>query len=373
MIVRTSPRNRPGAQAGGSLSAHLGDARRAAGPCLAAPALIGTLAACGEDQTGNRGSDVDPLAEPAGEIAIRVADCNGTGTVTPPASGKEFITVLSGPSITSLPKVRLMAGMEMHLCTPAKNERWVGVIFGTDGELPDLEWCQITTDGIPRYKAPCSSGWVSAGDVESGRISARYDGREEAKAADREAAISPRDDIGAIDRLSDQLNGQFPISKQSGFVVNYRSLGTGCQGFISNEIYQQGDTLNHRANFDYSEIASVGEIYHNAYAEPEIFQFSIQLAPDETGGSRVKITASRDGYDTSPRDSIELGLLTRESADEVRGTLLELRSLCRARKRKEQASAGSGSYPLGRRDPDLLFAADRPHLAQGKAHARDLA
>lgn len=372
MTVRTSPRNRLSALARGSLPARLGGARRAAGPCLAALALIGTLAACGEGQTGDRGSDVDPLAEPAGEIAIRVTDCNGTGTVTPPTSGKDFITVLSGPSITSLPKVRLMAGMEMHLCTPAKNERWVGIIFGTDGKLPDLERCQITTDGTPRYEAPCSSGWVSTGDVESGRISARYDGRGETKAADREAAIAPRDDIAAIDRLNDQLNAYFPTRKNSGFWVDYRSLGTGCQGFIRNEIHQQGDTLDHRANFDYSEMANVGEIYHNTYAEPEIFYFSIQLAPDETGGSRVKITASRDGYDTRPRDSIELGLLTRESADEVRGTLLELRSLCRARKRKEQASAGSGSYLPGRRDPDLHFAADRHHLAQGKSHARDL-
>jgi hypothetical protein len=91
MNVWTLPLNRPGAQAGGSLSAHLRDARRAAGPCLAALALIGTLPACGQDQTGDRGSDVDPLAEPAGGIAIRVAGGveNGRSSVRDAAHGSK--------------------------------------------------------------------------------------------------------------------------------------------------------------------------------------------------------------------------------------------------------------------------------------------
>lgn len=372
MIVRTLPLNLRSAHADGSLLSRQGDARRAAGPCLAALAFFALLAACSEGQSDGDGSQAASLEQLLAKDLVRTADCNGTGTVANLDSNDDFITVFSGPSITSPPQIRLKARVLMQLCTRSENGRYVGIIYQSDGELAELSQCQIATDGIPRYKRPCISGWVYTRDIEDGRIAARYSERKETKAAYEEAAIAPGDDMAAIDRLNDRLNSRFPVSKHMGFMINYRSLGTGCQGFIRNDIYQQGDKLDHSARFDYSDIVSVGQVYHNTYAEPEIFQFSLQLAPDETGVPRVKISASRDGYDTAPQDNIELGLLQREAAEEVRETLLQLRSLCRTLSRKEQASAESGSYQPSRRDPDLQFAADRHHLAQGKAHARDL-
>jgi hypothetical protein len=371
MTVRTSPRNWLSALARGSLPARRGNARRAAGPCLAALAFCTILAACSEGQSASEETQAASLEEFFEKNMVRTADCNGTGTVANSDSKYDFITVFSGPSISSPPQIRLKIGVLMHLCTRAENGRYVGIIYQSDGELAELSECEISTDGLPRYERPCISGWVKTRDIEDGRIAARYSERKETKAADEEAAFAPGDDMAAIDRLNDQLNSRFPVSKYMGFMINYRSLGTGCQGFIRNEIYQQGDKLDHSARFDYSEIASVGEVYHNTSAEPEIFHFSLQLAPDETGVPRVKISASRDGYDTTPQDNIELGLLQRETAEEVRETLLQLRSLCRARKRREQANAADARYRASR-DPDLHVAADRHHLAQGGAHARDL-
>lgn len=340
--------------------------KKAAGQYLAALTLCATLVACGEGPNAGGDSETAALEDLLDENIVRTADCNGTGTIANLDSEDDFVTIFTGPSVTFPPKRRAEAGVLMHLCTPSKDERYVGIIYQYDGELPDLEQCKFTTDPVPRYEAPCGSGWVKASDLESGRISASYAERGETKAADREGATGPREDMAAIDRLSDRLNGQFPISKHAGYVMNYRSLGTGCQAFIRNEIYQQGDTLDHSARFDFSEIASVGEIYQNTNAEPGIFQFSLQLTPDETGSPRVKIKASRDGYDTSPRNSIELGLLSRESAEEARETLLQLKSLCRALGRNEQASAERGLHRSSRAS-DLRFAgASPPPLSIGE-------
>jgi hypothetical protein len=162
MIVRTLPLNLRSARADGSLLSRRGDARRAAGQCLVALALSAALAACGAEQSSNPLPADDPLAETAGQPAIRAADCSATGTVANLPANDDILAVRTGPGTNYREVARLGAGVEMHLCTPAKDNRWVGVIYRPGGELPDAERCRLTTDDSPRYEGPCRSGWVSA-------------------------------------------------------------------------------------------------------------------------------------------------------------------------------------------------------------------
>lgn len=162
MIVRTLPLDLQSVHADGSLLSRRGGASRAAGHCLVALALSAALASCGAEQSSNPLTADDPLAEPAGEQAIRAADCSATGTVANLPANDDFLAVRTGPGTNYREVARLGAGVEMHLCTPAKDNRWVGVIYRPDGELPDADRCRLTTDDSPRYEGPCRSGWVSA-------------------------------------------------------------------------------------------------------------------------------------------------------------------------------------------------------------------
>lgn len=162
MIVRALPLNLRSAHADGSLLSRRGDARRAAGQCLVALALSATLAACGVEQSSNPLPADDPLAETASQPAIRAADCSATGTVANLPANDDFLAVRTGPGTNYREVTRLESGVEMHLCTPAKDNRWVGVVYRPDGELPNAERCRLTTDDSPRYEGPCRSGWVAA-------------------------------------------------------------------------------------------------------------------------------------------------------------------------------------------------------------------
>jgi hypothetical protein len=354
MIVRTLPLNLRSARADGSLLSRRGDARRAAGQCLVALAFSAALAACGAQQSSNPLPADEPLAETAGQPAIRAADCSATGTVANLPANDDFLAVRTGPGTNYSEVARLGAGVAMHLCTPAKDSRWVGVVYRPDGELPDAERCGLSTDKAPQYEGPCRFGWVSA----------RYIARNETELAVGDSALAGEDKLAAVDRLNDKLNEKFPTSKNlSGFFVNYMSLGVGCKGYLKSETYQDGK-IDKIADFDYSDLVKISKIYESEYANPKVFEISIYIAPDANGSPRVKASFSKENYDIITSEAMELAFRTRESAEEAGEILLQLRSMCRAIKRKEQASMDIDQHRPGR-NASPRFAIVRHHGGRG--------
>lgn len=337
MIVRTLPLNLWSAHADGSLLSRRGGASRAAGQCLVALALSAALASCGAEQSSNPLTADDPLAEPAGEQAIRAADCSATGTVANLPANDDFLAVRTGPGTNYREVARLGAGVEMHLCTPAKDNRWVGVVYRPDGELPDADQCGLTNDASARYVGPCSSGWVSA----------RYISRKRAEMAVADSVMSGKSEITNLDHLNDKLNEKFPTSSYNEYTINYISLGMNCQGHLKLEFYKEG-SFERIARFDYSDIVKINKVFENEYRKPPTFGMFIYILPDESGDPRVKAFSSNGNHDTAPTDAIELNLRTREDAEEVRETLLQLRSVCRAIKREKQASMDIDQHRPGR-------------------------
>ncbi|MDC8755181.1 hypothetical protein OIK40_11080 [Erythrobacter sp. sf7] len=251
MTVRTSPRNRLSVHAGGSLLARQGGARRAAAPCLAALALVGTLAACGESRTGNRGSEADPLAEPVGETAIRAADCNGTGIVANLPAEDGFLAVRAGPSTNYSEIARLSGGAEIHLCTPAKDNRWVGVVYRPDGDLPDAARCRLTTDDSPRYEGPCRSGWVPARYLllaEKGEESVEpvVDGNS---AFDNDAAAGGTSNSRNAAQI-DQLGNDILLSTPGTFTAGHQNPDRNWTITINNQININGCSMSLRVRQD---------------------------------------------------------------------------------------------------------------------------
>lgn len=247
MIVRTLLLDLRSAHADGSLLSRRGDASRAAGHCLVALALSAALAACGAEQSSDPLPADDPLAETAGQPAIRAADCSATGTVANLPANDDSLAVRTGPGTNYREVARLGAGVEMHLCTPAKDNRWVGVIYRPDGELPDAERCRLTTDDSPRYEGPCRSGWVSAryvaregaalegGAPEAGDVAVASDNTAQTggRAPDAEAQI-------------EQLGNDILLATPGSFTARHRDPDRDWTKTINNQIDLNGCSVSLR-------------------------------------------------------------------------------------------------------------------------------
>ncbi len=343
MIVRSLPLILRSAHADGSLLSRRGGASRAAGHCLAALAFCAMLAACGAEQSSNPLPADDPLAETAGKPAIRAADCSAKGTVANLPKADDFLAVRTGPGTNYREVARLDSGVEMHLCTSAKDNRWVGVVYRPDGELPDADRCRLTTDDSSRYEGPCRSGWVSARYVaregaalEGGAPEAGY----AAVASDNTAQTGGR--APDADEQIEQLGNEILLATPGSFTARHRDPDRDWTKTINNQIDLNGCSVSLRvedvtrsrekrteirsANFD---IKIVNQFNTGASSSYDYYYTNISFNYDDQNQIVQVYTSGYRGGSTNEKDYlIPVYFEDGRAAKELMLKLREMKRLC---------------------------------------------
>lgn len=314
--------------------------------------LLAGLAACSEQQASDPAPATDalsqlaadPLSQPAAAAAaIRAADCSATGTVANLPTNDNFLAVRTGPGTNYREVARLESGVAMHLCTPAKDRRWVGVVYRPDGELPDAHRCRLTTDESPRYEGPCRSGWVSAryvaregAAVEGGAPEAGY----AAVASDNTAQTGGR--APDADAQIEQLGNEILLATPGSFTARHRDPDRDWTKTINNQIDLNGCSVSLRvedvtrsrekrteirsANFDMKIVdqfnAGASSIYDYYYTN---IAFTYN---DQNQIVQVYTTGYRDGSTNEKDYVIPIYFEDDRAAKEVMLKLREMKRLC---------------------------------------------
>jgi hypothetical protein len=108
---------------------------------------------------------VPPVPVRVGELGPSFAACNGVGT-TRNMSSADGLAVRAAPFDSAAEAGRIEPGRRFFVCTRSHDQRWLGIVWPSEGELDGR--CGVSAP-LPRrtdYAGPCRSGWVSAASVK---------------------------------------------------------------------------------------------------------------------------------------------------------------------------------------------------------------